>query len=214
VPAPATAARSAVLLTLATTLLRATGSFTSFTYIDGPSPDGLGRRVWRGRLPVRLRPDRPGRRRCRRLADEAGQLPALAAGLMLTALSLAGLGVMQQSPPTRPRSSPAARRSPVMASAPRRSPRPAAAPALHPGQRAAPALPERQRALRRGQPGRCHRRLDAGPEPQPTAVCWTAAGIELAALTLVGQAAFRKNFKRSPNAGGAPRTPGWHSRIR
>ena len=33
-----------------------------------------------------------------------------------------------------------------------------------------------------------------------TAVCWTAAGIELAALTLVGQAAFRKNFQRSPSA--------------
>ncbi len=51
-----------------------------------------------------------------------------------------------------------------------------------------------------GQPGRCHRRLDAGLSRGTTAVCWTAACIELAALTLVGQAAFRKNFKRSSSA--------------
>jgi len=33
-----------------------------------------------------------------------------------------------------------------------------------------------------------------------TAVCLTAAGIELAALTLVGRAASRKESRRSPSA--------------
>jgi predicted MFS family arabinose efflux permease len=85
-----------VLLTLATTLLWATGSFTFFTYVGvilhqtaSAGASGLA-----GFLLVFGLAGLAGAAAAGWLADKTGPLPALAAGLTLTALSLAGLGVI------------------------------------------------------------------------------------------------------------------------
>jgi len=94
-PAPMAIRRGAVLLTLATTLLWATGSFTFFTYIGvilhqtaSAGASGLA-----GFLLVFGVAGLGGAAAAGWLTDRAGPLPALAGGLMLTAVSLAGLGL-------------------------------------------------------------------------------------------------------------------------
>jgi predicted MFS family arabinose efflux permease len=85
-----------VLLTLATTLLWATGSFTFFTYVGVVlhQTASVGASGLAGFLLVFGLAGLAGAAAAGWLADKTGPFPALAGGLTLTALSLAGLGVI------------------------------------------------------------------------------------------------------------------------
>jgi MFS transporter, DHA1 family, inner membrane transport protein len=194
-PAPAAVPRGAVLLTLATTLLWATGSFTFFTYVGvvlhrtaSAGASGLA-----GFLLVFGLTGLAGAAAAGWLTDKKGPLPALAGGLTLTALSLAGLGVIAAAGPAA-----------VIAGG--------MAIAGYGFGTWAITPPQQQRPLSTGGNERLLLALNASAlyagvalggaiggltlalSRSTTAVCWTAAGIELAALTLVGQAASHKNF--------------------
>jgi DHA1 family inner membrane transport protein len=93
---PAASPRRAVLATLATTLLWATGSFTFFTYVGvilhriaSAQASGVA-----GFLLVFGLAGLGGAAAGGWLSDRSGPLPALVAGLSLTALCLAGLAVI------------------------------------------------------------------------------------------------------------------------
>ncbi len=196
-PAPAAIPRGAVLLTLATTLLWATGSFTFFTYIGVilHRTASVGASGLAGFLLVFGLAGLAGATAAGWLTDKTGPLPALAGGLTLTALSLAGLGVIAAV---------AADPAAVIASG--------AAIASYGFGTWAITPPQQQRLLSsRGNEwlllslnasalyagvglGGAIGGLTLALSRSTTVVCWTAAGIELAALTLVGQAASRKNF--------------------
>ncbi len=180
--------RGAVLLTLSTTLLWATGSFTFFTYIGVilHRTASAGAYGLAGFLLLFGVAGLGGAAAGGWLTDRAGPLPALAGGLMLTALSLAGLGLVAAF---------AAGRAAVAASI-------VAIGAITP--------PQQQRLLSSGGNDRLLLSLNASAlyagvgiggaiggmtlalSRSTTAVCWTAASIELAALALVGRAARRK----------------------
>jgi predicted MFS family arabinose efflux permease len=186
-----------VLLTLATTLLWAAGSFTFFTYVGMilHQAASVGASGLAGFLLVFGLAGLAGTAAAGWLTDKTGPLPALAGGLMLTALSLAGLGVIA-----------AAAAGPTAAIAS------GAAIAGYGFGTWAITPPQQQRLLSTGGNERLLLSLNASAlyagiglggaiggltlalTRSTTAVCWTAAGIELAALTLVGQAASRKNF--------------------
>jgi len=202
-PAPASMAipRGTVLLILATTLLWATGSFTFFTYIGvilhqtaSAGASGLA-----GFLLVFGIAGLGGASAGGWLADKTGPLPPLAGGLTLTALALAGLGLIAAF---------AAGRAAVAASV--------AAIASYGLGTWAITPPQQQRLLSSGGNDRFLLSLNASAlyagvglggavggltlalSRSATAVCWAAAGIELAALALVGWAASRKNARRPP----------------
>jgi predicted MFS family arabinose efflux permease len=92
-PGPAVPPRRAVLLTLAITLLWATGSFTFFTYVGAilHRIASVDARELAGFLLVFGVAGLGGAAAGGWLADRAGPLPALAAGLALTTAALAGL---------------------------------------------------------------------------------------------------------------------------
>ncbi len=194
-PAPMAIPRGAALLTLAITLLWATGSFTFFTYIGvvlhqtaTAGASGLA-----GFLLVFGLAGLAGAAAAGWLTDKAGPLPALAGGLALTALSLAGLGLIAAL---------AAGRAAAAASV--------AAIAGYGFGTWAITPPQQQRLLSGGGNDRLVLALNASAlyagvglggaiggltlalTHSITAVCWTAAGIELTALTLTGRAASRK----------------------
>lgn len=191
-PAPAAVPRGAVLLTLATTLLWATGSFTFFTYIGVVlhQAASVGASGLAGFLLIFGVTGLAGVVAGGWLTDKTGPLPALAGGLTLTALALAGLGVIAAAV-----TGPAA----VIASG--------AAIASYGFGTWAITPPQQQRLLSTGGNERLLLSLNASAlyagvalggaiggltlalSRSTTAVCWTAASIELAALTLVGQAA-------------------------
>jgi MFS transporter, DHA1 family, inner membrane transport protein len=136
------------------------------------------------------------------LADKTGPIPALAAGLALTALSLAGLGVVAAV---------AAGPAAVIANGAEITSYGFGTWAITP--------PQQQRLLSSGGNGRLLLSLSANAlyagvslgaaiggltlasSRSTAAVCWTAASIELAALTLVGRAASRQNLngRQSPS---------------
>jgi predicted MFS family arabinose efflux permease len=196
-PAPAAIPRGAVLLTLATTLLWATGSFTFFTYIGVVlhQTASVGASGLAGFLLVFGLAGLAGAAAAGWLTDKKGPLPALAGGLTLTTLSLAGLGVIAAAAV-----GPAA----VIASG--------AAIAGYGFGTWAITPPQQQRLLCAGGNERLLLALNASAlyagvalggaiggltlalSRSPSAVCWTAGGIELAALTLIAQVASHKNF--------------------
>ncbi len=196
--------RGTAALTLATTLLWATGSFTFFTYIGvilhqtaSAGPSGLA-----GFLLVFGIAGLGGAAAAGWLTDRTGPLPALAGGLMLTALSLAGLGLVAAF---------AAGRAAVAASI--------VAIAGYGFGTWAITPPQQQRLVSSGRNDRLLLALNASAlyagvglggaiggmtlalSRSATAVCLAAAGIELAALTLVGRAATRRNpgGRRAPS---------------
>jgi DHA1 family inner membrane transport protein len=196
-PAPASAAlpRGAALATLATTLLWATGSFTFFTYVGvilhqtaSAGASGLA-----GFLLLFGVMGLAGAAAAGWLADKTGPLPPLAGGLTLTALSLAGLGVTAAALNGL---------AAVIASG--------AAIACYGFGTWAITPPQQQRLLSTGTDERFLLSLNASAlyagvglggtiggltlalSHSTAAVCWTAAGIELAALTLTGWTAHRK----------------------
>jgi MFS transporter, DHA1 family, inner membrane transport protein len=191
-PAPAAVPRGAVLVTLATTLAWATGSFTFFTYIGVVlhQAASVGASGLAGFLLIFGVTGLAGVVAGGWLTDKTGPLPALAGGLTLTALALAGLGVIAAAA-----TGPAA----VIASG--------AAIASYGFGTWAITPPQQQRLLSTGGNERLLLSLNASAlyagvalggaiggltlalSRSTTAVCWTAASIELAALTLVGQAA-------------------------
>lgn len=196
-PAPLAIPRGAVLLTLATTLLWATGSFTFFTYVGVvlhatalAGASGLA-----GFLLVFGLAGLAGAAASGWLADKRGPLPVLAGALTLIVLSLAGLGVIAAV---------AAGPAAVIASG--------AAIAGYGLGTWAITPPQQQRLLSRTGNDRLLLSLNATAlyagvglgsaiggltlalSRSTAAVCWTAAGIELAALTLVGCAAIRHNL--------------------
>jgi len=184
-----------VLLTLATTLLWATGSFTFFTYVGVilHRTASAGAYGLAGFLLVFGVAGLGGAAAGGWLTDRAGPLPALAGGLMLTALSLAGLGLTAAF---------AAGRAAVAASVAEIAGYGFGTWAITP--------PQQQRLLSSGGNDRLLLSLNASAlyagvgiggaiggmtlalSRSTTAVCWTAASIELAALALVGRAARRK----------------------
>jgi predicted MFS family arabinose efflux permease len=197
-PAPAAIPRGAVLLTLATPLLWATGSFTFFTYVGvilhqtaSAGASGLA-----GFLLLFGLTGLAGAAAASWLADKTGPLPALAGGLTLTALSLAGLGVTA-----------------AVATGPAAVIGSGAAIAGYGFGTWAITPPQQQRLLSAGGNDRLLLSLNASAlyagvslggaiggltlalSRSTAAVCWTAAGIELAALTLAGRAASRKNLR-------------------
>jgi len=187
--------RGAVLLTLATTLLWATGSFTFFTYLGVilHRTASAGAYGLAGFLLLFGVAGLGGAAAGGWLTDRAGPLPALAGGLMLTALSLAGLGLTAMF---------AAGRAAVAASV--------AAIAGYGFGTWAITPPHQQRLLSSGGNDRLLLSLNASAlyagvgiggaiggmtlalSRSTTAVCWVAASIELAALALVSRAARRK----------------------
>jgi len=200
-PAPASMAisRGTVLLTLAITLLWATGSFTFFTYIGVilHQTASAGASALAGFLLAFGVAGLGGAAAGGWLADRTGPLPPLAGGLTLTALSLAGLGLIPAL---------AAGRTAVAASV--------AAIASYGFGTWAITPPQQQRLLSTGGNDRLLLSLNASAlyagvglggaiggmtlalSRSATAVCWTAAGIELAALALAGRAASRKDARR------------------
>jgi MFS transporter, DHA1 family, inner membrane transport protein len=200
-PAPMAIPRGTVLLTLATTLLWATGSFTFFTYIGvilhqtaSAGASGLA-----GFLLVFGIAGLGGAAAAGWLADKTGPLPPLAGALTLTALALAGLGLTAAL---------AAGHAAAAASV--------AAIAGYGFGTWAITPPQQQRLLSSGGNNRFLLSLNASAlyagvglggaiggltlalSRSAAAVCWAAAGIELAALALVGWAASRKNSRRPP----------------
>ncbi len=133
------------------------------------------------------------------LADRTSPLPAIAGALTLTALSLAGLGLIAAL---------TAGHAAVVGSV--------AAIASYGFGTWAITPPQQQRLLSSGGNDRLLLSLNASAlyagvglggaiggmalalGRSVIAVCWTAAGIELAALALVGWAASRKNSRQSP----------------
>jgi predicted MFS family arabinose efflux permease len=203
-PAPMAIPRGTAALTLATTLLWATGSFTFFTYIGvilhqtaSAGPSGLA-----GFLLVFGIAGLGGAAAAGWLTDRTGPLPALAGGLMLTALSLAGLGLVAAF---------AVGRAAVAASI--------VAIAGYGFGTWAITPPQQQRLVSSGGNDRLLLALNASAlyagvglggaiggmtlvlSRSATAVCLAAADIELAALTLVGRAASRRNpgGRRAPS---------------
>jgi DHA1 family inner membrane transport protein len=198
-PAPVAIPRGTVALTLGTTLLWATGSFTFFTYVgvilhQTASVGASGRA---GFLLVFGIAGLAGAAAAGWLADRTGPLPALAGGLTLTAASLAGLGLIAAL---------AAGPTAVVASI--------AAIAGYGFGTWAITPPQQQRLLSTGGNDRFLLSLNASTlyagvglggaiggmtlalSRSAAAVCWAAAGIELAALALVGRAASRKKPAR------------------
>jgi MFS transporter, DHA1 family, inner membrane transport protein len=197
IPIPLPTPRGTVLLTLATTLLWATGSFTFFTYVGVVlhHTASVGASGLAGFLLVFGLAGLAGAAASGWLTDKTGPLMALAGGLTLTALSLAGLGVIAAVT-----AGPAA----VIASG--------AAIAGYGFGTWAITPPQQQRLLSSGGNDRLLLSFNAttlyagvglggalggltlAVSHSTAAVCWTAAGIELAALTLVGRAASRKKL--------------------
>jgi predicted MFS family arabinose efflux permease len=181
--------RGTVLLTLATTLLWSTGSFTFFTYVGVVlhQTASVGAPGLAGFLLVFGLAGLAGAAAAGWLADKAGPLPALAAGLTLTALSLAGLGLIA-----------------AVAVGPAAVIDSGAAIAGYGFGTWAITPPQQHRLLSGGGNDRLLLSLNAsalyagvalgsaiggltlGFSHSTAAVCWTAAGIELAALALAG----------------------------
>ncbi len=198
-PATVPIPRGAVLVTLATTLLWATGSFTFFTYVGVVlhQTASVGASGLAGFLLVFGLAGLAGAAASGWLADKASPLPALVGGLTLTALSLAGLGVIAAV---------TAGHAAVLASG--------AAIASYGFGTWAITPPQQQRLLSSGGNNRLMLSFNATAlyagvglggaiggltltlSRSTAAVCWTAAGIELAALTLVGWVASRKNLNQ------------------
>jgi predicted MFS family arabinose efflux permease len=192
-PARMAVSRGAVLLALTTTLLWATGSFTFFTYVGVVlhRTASAGTAGLAGFLLVFGLAGLAGAVSAGALTDRAGPRPALAGGLALTAVSLAGFGLIAvlSAGPAGP-SGPAA----VAASV--------AAIAGYGFGTWAITPPQQQRLLRAGGDDQFLISLNASAlyagvglggavggvtlalSHSITAVCLTAAGIELAALAV------------------------------
>jgi len=192
-PAPMAIPPGAVLLTLATTLLWATGSFTFFTYVGVilHQTASAGASALAGLLLVFGIAGLGGAAAGGWLADRTGPLPALAIGLTLTAVSLAGFGLIAAL---------AAGPAAVAASVAAMTGYGVGTWAITP--------PQQQRLLSSGGNDLFLLSLNASAlyagvglggaiggmtlalSRSTTAVCWAAAGLELAALALVGRAAW------------------------
>ena len=192
---PATIPRGTVLVTLATTLVWATGSFTFFTYIGVilHHTASAGASTLAGFLLVFGLAGLAGAAAAGWLTDRHGPLPALAGGLALTALSVTGLGLIA-----------AAGSAAVIASGAAITGYGFGTWAITPPQQHRLLTGSRDEqfllslnssALYAGVAlGSLIGGLTLTISRSTTAVCWTAAGIELTALILAGQAAWCKKL--------------------